>query len=163
MKGLPLRVFAPVLSALAVFCAAPSSAKADQPYCREYTRTVWIGGQIREAYGTACLQPDGAWQSVGERPAGPQYESRFETPYDPYDTQVIIRDERPPHDVPFRKRIVVHHTQPIVIYRHAPPYGWGAWDRRFDSRHDRWHARHHSSFHDRDCTKRRSHNHRGQD
>ena len=28
---------------------------------REYQTVVIIGGQEREAYGTACLQPDGSW------------------------------------------------------------------------------------------------------
>jgi len=29
---------------------------------REYTTTVQIGGRNVEAYGTACLQPDGSWK-----------------------------------------------------------------------------------------------------
>ena len=33
-------------------------------YCREYTRQVQIGGRVQESYGTACLQPDGAWRVV---------------------------------------------------------------------------------------------------
>jgi surface antigen len=33
-------------------------------YCREYTQTVMIGGKRQEAYGTACRQPDGSWQTV---------------------------------------------------------------------------------------------------
>ena len=32
--------------------------------CREYHHTVTIGGRQEEAYGTACLQPDGSWQLV---------------------------------------------------------------------------------------------------
>ena len=31
-------------------------------YCREYRTTVEVGGQVEEAYGTACRQPDGSWQ-----------------------------------------------------------------------------------------------------
>ncbi len=31
-------------------------------YCREFTQQVRIGGQIKETYGTACLQPDGSWR-----------------------------------------------------------------------------------------------------
>jgi surface antigen len=31
-------------------------------YCREYTQTVYIGGQPQKAYGTGCRQPDGSWQ-----------------------------------------------------------------------------------------------------
>ena len=35
-------------------------------YCREFQRTVTIGGQTEEAYGTACRQPDGSWQIVDQ-------------------------------------------------------------------------------------------------
>jgi hypothetical protein len=45
---------------------APEAKAYDQSYCREYNRTVHIGGQIQNAYGTACLQPDGDWVIVGE-------------------------------------------------------------------------------------------------
>ena len=38
------------------------SYQAPQGYCREYTQTVYIGGQPQKAYGTACRQPDGSWQ-----------------------------------------------------------------------------------------------------
>jgi len=30
--------------------------------CREFQQTVTIGGRSEQAYGTACLQPDGAWE-----------------------------------------------------------------------------------------------------
>jgi len=33
-------------------------------YCREYTQTVNIGGEVQKAYGTACRQPDGQWVIV---------------------------------------------------------------------------------------------------
>ncbi|MEW6718943.1 MAG: RT0821/Lpp0805 family surface protein [Thermodesulfobacteriota bacterium] len=33
-------------------------------YCREYQQTVLIGGEERQAYGTACRQPDGTWKIV---------------------------------------------------------------------------------------------------
>lgn len=36
----------------------------DGRYCREYTQTINIGGKIEKGYGTACRQPDGAWQVV---------------------------------------------------------------------------------------------------
>lgn len=31
-------------------------------YCREYTATAVVGGRSQQTYGTACRQPDGAWQ-----------------------------------------------------------------------------------------------------
>lgn len=34
----------------------------DGQYCREFQNTVMIGGQARQAYGTACRQPDGQWK-----------------------------------------------------------------------------------------------------
>lgn len=33
-------------------------------YCREYITEVTIGGEAEQAYGTACRQPDGAWEIV---------------------------------------------------------------------------------------------------
>jgi hypothetical protein len=36
----------------------------DGRYCREFQQEVTIGGRREEAYGTACQQPDGAWQVV---------------------------------------------------------------------------------------------------
>lgn len=33
-------------------------------YCREYQSSVNIGGQVEQAYGTACRQPDGSWKVV---------------------------------------------------------------------------------------------------
>jgi len=38
----------------------PSSSTCLQT--REYTTTVTIGGQEHDAYGTACLTPDGSWR-----------------------------------------------------------------------------------------------------
>lgn len=40
-----------------------SSAQAEE-YCREYTKTVSIGGRAERAYGTACYKPDGSWEIV---------------------------------------------------------------------------------------------------
>ncbi len=31
-------------------------------YCREYQKTVTVGGKTERAYGTACRQPDGSWK-----------------------------------------------------------------------------------------------------
>lgn len=32
--------------------------------CREYQTTIKVGNRTQPAYGTACLQPDGSWQTV---------------------------------------------------------------------------------------------------
>ncbi|HEU0117391.1 MAG TPA: glycine zipper 2TM domain-containing protein [Alphaproteobacteria bacterium] len=49
--------------------APPSPIYADDDsgsFCREYSEKVRIGNQVRESYGTACLQPDGTWRAVEE-------------------------------------------------------------------------------------------------
>jgi plastocyanin len=33
--------------------------------CREFQQNITVGGNTEEAYGTACLQADGAWSIVG--------------------------------------------------------------------------------------------------
>ncbi len=33
-------------------------------YCRPYSQEIRIDGEIKESYGTACLQPDGTWRIV---------------------------------------------------------------------------------------------------
>jgi surface antigen len=40
----------------------------DGRYCREFTQTVEINGEIQQAYGTACRQPDGSWQMTSAQP-----------------------------------------------------------------------------------------------
>ena len=39
---------------------------ADGRQCREFQQDVTIGGEKTEAYGTACMQPDGSWEVVNE-------------------------------------------------------------------------------------------------
>jgi surface antigen len=43
--------------------SAPYMANNGQT-CREYQSTAVIAGARRPVYGTACLQPDGAWRIV---------------------------------------------------------------------------------------------------
>lgn len=33
-------------------------------YCREFQQTITVGGKAEQAYGTACRQPDGAWEII---------------------------------------------------------------------------------------------------
>lgn len=124
--GVFLKAGAGILSLFLL--AAPASAQAGQDrYCREYTRTVWIDGRAQSAYGTACLQPDGAWQIVNENGHDSR---RYET--------IVFRDrvvEPPP-------RIV----ERVVVWP-APYPAPHSWDRGRHIRHHR--------FHDRDWNKDR--------
>lgn len=40
----------------------PPLPMPDSDYCREYLISAVIGGRGEQTYGTACLQPDGAWE-----------------------------------------------------------------------------------------------------
>jgi surface antigen len=33
-------------------------------YCREYSQTIKVGGEVQKGYGTACRQSDGSWEIV---------------------------------------------------------------------------------------------------
>ncbi|MBK1699071.1 RT0821/Lpp0805 family surface protein [Rhodovibrio salinarum] len=33
-------------------------------YCREFQHTIYVDGEAKDAYGTACRQPDGSWKIV---------------------------------------------------------------------------------------------------
>jgi hypothetical protein len=37
-----------------------------QPYCREFTQKIIIGGAPHTGYGISCMQPDGSWQVVSQ-------------------------------------------------------------------------------------------------
>ncbi|WP_028466006.1 hypothetical protein [Nisaea denitrificans] len=57
---------------------APTPAPVTTAHCREYQDTISIGGSAVPAYGTACLQPDGAWQQqAGKTPASGDYCREF--------------------------------------------------------------------------------------
>ena len=44
--------------------ASPTYIGSSGQMCREYTTRSWIGDDLQNVYGTACLQPDGAWRIV---------------------------------------------------------------------------------------------------
>lgn len=43
---------------------SPTYYNTDGQLCREYQSTAWVSGRQSQIYGTACLQPDGAWRVV---------------------------------------------------------------------------------------------------
>lgn len=46
------------------FLLGPQVVAEAGRYCREYQKQVWVAAGLQEAYGTACRQPDGAWELV---------------------------------------------------------------------------------------------------
>ncbi|UUX52301.1 hypothetical protein NUH88_12355 [Nisaea acidiphila] len=56
----------------------PAVAK-EAPYCREYQDRIRVGGAEVDAYGTACLMPDGDWKiRQGKLPAKSDYCREFQ-------------------------------------------------------------------------------------
>ena len=56
-------------AAIAAIIGSANTAQAYQgadQHCREYTRTIYVGGQAQEGVGKACLQRDGSWRIVSE-------------------------------------------------------------------------------------------------
>lgn len=60
------------LAAVATLLAAGAAsaqyipATYQEPYCREFTKVVTIGGRAQNAYGQACQQADGSWEIVSD-------------------------------------------------------------------------------------------------
>ncbi len=44
--------------------AAPPPPAYSANYCRDFNQKIVIDGVERNAYGKACLQPDGSWRIV---------------------------------------------------------------------------------------------------
>lgn len=58
--------FVPVLimAATGLTSEAQASSYSNSDYCREYTRTIYVGGKPQQGYGTACQQADGSWKII---------------------------------------------------------------------------------------------------
>jgi hypothetical protein len=50
--------------ATGVVVATKEGSNAQGLTCREFQQTITVGGTSEDAYGTACLQADGAWKIV---------------------------------------------------------------------------------------------------
>jgi hypothetical protein len=81
--------------------------------CREFTKTVTIGGTQQQAYGTACRQPDGTWKLAQ------QEQQPTEQRYVPQQQAPVIVAAPPP-------RVVYVYPEPYYQPRpyYYEPYGW---------------------------------------
>ncbi len=129
------------LAVAAVF-AGGAPAKADG-YCREYTRTVYIGGAARQAYGTACLGPDGAWRIADENLT--RGRARYVPAYASSEDTVVFNDTAPVPVITQQVQYVPayppqYYYRPVyqpVYYQPAPAFVFS-----FGGGHDRWHHYH---------------------
>lgn len=101
--------------------------------CREFQRTIIIGGREERGYGTACRQPDGTWRTIAtQRAAAPTVERR---------TTVYVREAprsyyypsypyRPYGYTPYRHYPYRYYPYSYYPYRSYPygyyaPWGYG--------------------------------------
>lgn len=79
--------------------------------CREFQRTIVIGGREERGYGTACRQPDGTWRiASGQTAAAPTVEQR---------TTVYVREvPRPYYSYPY-------YPYSYYPYGYYAPWGYG--------------------------------------
>lgn len=85
------------------------SAKAEYGPCREYSKTISIGGRLEVGYGRACRQPDGAWEVMGLS-AGNEDSRRVVGEY--------IRDDLYARG----ERRVIFIDRPVAVYEEPETY-----------------------------------------
>lgn len=64
-SGVTRRQLLPASSSAAWSAAPTRTFQSNGRYCREFQQEITVGGQRQQGFGTACRQPDGAWQIVG--------------------------------------------------------------------------------------------------
>lgn len=107
---------------------ALSSAANAQSYCREFNRDIVVGGRMQNGYGTACMQPDGAWQVQNQGQAVEQvsYQTvgqvRYVDPYygAPYYGQPVYVPTYPAYAPP----PVIVQPRPAISFN----FGYTDWD-----------------------------------
>jgi hypothetical protein len=89
---------------------------AGQP-CREFQRTIIIGGREERGYGTACRQPDGTWHTVATQRAAAPVERR---------TTVYVREAPRSYYYPtYRSYPYGYYPYRSYPYGYYAPWGYG--------------------------------------
>lgn len=105
-------------------------------YCREYTKSVRINGQMQTAYGRACLQPDGDWKIVSYNGDEDLYDEVYEQAYKSLQrrqSNVVLIDYYVPRHAYYHPR--PYFRWPVGYKRYYR--GNGQNDRHHDGRRDR--------------------------
>ncbi len=129
-------------------------------YCREYQKSIRVGGHTESGYGTACMQPDGSWMITDTRGSVDPFDDLREQ------NVTLVAAEQPVyyrygpsyHPVtyyaPVRRQYYYRDNDPdIVLYFGNGRSKWNnGWQSRWN-RHDRWDRhddRRDNDHHDRD-------------
>jgi hypothetical protein len=162
-RGMRMRALSPLIVLLGAACIAepmPAAATAPTPLqlvtgepapapqgCREFNTPVTIGGQQQQAYGTACLQPDGSWK-IDQQVAGQPMPTYVVPPqvYQPYYPPTYLNDPWLYGPPLFLGGIFIGGGWG---YGHDDD-GWrGAWNEHWRGpEHDGWHGPGHEGWHE---------------
>lgn len=126
-----------LLAGASLLHATPAEAG---DYCREYRKQVKVGGGVQEAYGTACMQPDGSWEIVSEN-------GRPVEMYDFYGQPTYTFVERPVYTPPMIFSSVVfsgHDSHRHRHHRHHHGCGHGHGHKGHHYGHHKHHKKHYS-------------------
>ncbi len=142
-----------LLSALlAIPTLAPATAEARE-YCREYTKTVSIGGRTEKAYGTACQQSNGSWEIKDVKGSNYGRDQVRDVIYDDLKTRY---GHGRYNDVVITERY--HSPKPRYKYNRASYYAPYILNFGFGDRYDRHHKSHYK-YHKHKDYKRHKNNH----
>ncbi|HEY1096485.1 MAG TPA: hypothetical protein VGF14_04530 [Alphaproteobacteria bacterium] len=144
------------LATTALLLLGTGAAHAD-PFCREFTSNVNVGGRLQQGVGTACLNPDGSWQIVSGDNAGSTFYDNGPDGFGSNNVTYVqpatpVYYQQPQVNYVMRDRVYVPSSTLIITNnRYRPVYRpyrvssynyrpWGGWDhgrRRGPDRHDR--------------------------
>lgn len=124
----------------------PQKAQAGE-YCREYTRTIYIGGRAENGYGTACMQPDGDWKVELQSGSGEMAQNSYTYYTQDLNAAPVYIQSAP---VIVRPAPVIVQRRPSISFRFVsydprPTYRWNG--RSYYGHYDR-HDRHGDHRHD---------------
>lgn len=107
-----------ILTALVAASFVSTKPASAQDYCREYTKTVSIGGRAEQAYGTACYRPDGSWEIVDLQGSDYARDQVREVMYRDIEKDRYQRGYKPSQRVVVVENYRYRNTRP-VYYRQA--------------------------------------------
>jgi hypothetical protein len=144
------RKFILVAALAALPLISPGKAEARE-YCREYTKTIRIGGQVEIGYGQACKRGGDTWEIV--KLSGPGHargavrERIYDDLYDRGYRVIVVNDYDHPH---YDRRVR------YVDYDRSRPALFGFYFSDNDDRHDYRRGHHHGHKY-----KKKHHGHHG--
>lgn len=138
-----LRTLIPAL-AIALTAAAANAQvwDGDNAYCREFTKTIYVGGRAQQGYGTSCLQPDGSWQITQEPQANYAQPANYVQPATYVQPVTYVQQPTVVRYVPtaYVHRSYYRPSPFLFSFNYSNNNHRSYWDRRHHNGHNNHHA-----------------------